>query len=109
MVQSRLTPSRRYRRAAVQHECAGTPSQRRPAPLRCFGVPWAPELFSFPVQQRVQDKYRREHLRVMPFFDGLLTGEIEALVDSFSGVPEVHHPVRGRIGASPRSGASSPT
>ena len=60
-------------------------------------MPWAPELFSFPVQQRVLDKYRREHMRLMPFFDGLLTGEIEALVDSFSGVPEVHHPVRGRI------------
>ena len=33
----------------------------------------------------------------MPFFDGLLTGEIDALVESFSGVPELHHPVRGRI------------
>jgi hypothetical protein len=31
------------------------------------------------------------------FFDGLMTGEMDALVGSFSGVPEVHHPVRGRI------------
>jgi hypothetical protein len=33
----------------------------------------------------------------VPFFDGLLTGEVDALIESFSGVPEVHHPVRGRI------------
>jgi SnoaL-like domain len=60
-------------------------------------VPWAPELFSAPALQRVRDKYRRERLRAVPFFDGLLTGEVDALVESFSGVPEVHHPVRGRI------------
>ena len=60
-------------------------------------MPWAPELFSAPVLQRVQDKYRRERLRAIPFFDGLLSGEVDALIESFSGVPEVHHPVRGRI------------
>jgi hypothetical protein len=60
-------------------------------------VPWAPELFAAPTLQRVLDKYRRERLKSVPFFDGLATGEIDALVDSFAGVPEVHHPVRGRI------------
>jgi SnoaL-like domain len=60
-------------------------------------VPWAPELFSAPALQRLRDKYRRERLREVRFFDGLMTGEIDALVESFSGVPEVHHPVRGRI------------
>jgi hypothetical protein len=60
-------------------------------------VPWAPELFSAPALQGVLDKYRRERLRSVPFFDGLVTGEIDALVESFAGVPEVHHPVRGRI------------
>jgi hypothetical protein len=60
-------------------------------------VPWAPELFTAPALQRVQDKYRRERLRSVPFFDGLLSGEVDALVESFSDVPEVHHPVRGRI------------
>jgi hypothetical protein len=60
-------------------------------------LPWAPELFSAPALQDVLDKYRREHLRSVPFFDGLLSGEIDALIESFSGVPEVHHPVRGRI------------
>jgi hypothetical protein len=60
-------------------------------------VPWQPELFSAPALQHVLDKYQRERLRSMPFFDGLLTGEVDALVASFSGVPEVHHPVRGRI------------
>jgi hypothetical protein len=60
-------------------------------------MPWAPELFSAPVLQRVLDQYRSEDLRVMPFFDGLLSGEVDALVESFSGVPEVHHPLRGRV------------
>jgi hypothetical protein len=60
-------------------------------------VPWTPELFSAPALQSVLDKYRREHLRSMPFFDGLLTGEVDALVASFSGVPELHHPVLGRV------------
>ena len=61
------------------------------------GVPWAPELFSAPALQGVLEKYRRERLRAVPFFDGLVTGEVDALIESFSGVPEVHHPVRGRI------------
>jgi hypothetical protein len=60
-------------------------------------VPFAPELFSAPALQRILDKYRHERLRSVPFFDGLMTGEIDALLESFSGVPEVHHPVRGRI------------
>jgi hypothetical protein len=60
-------------------------------------VPWAPELFSASALEGVLEKYRRERLRSVPFFDGLLSGEIDALIESFSGVPEVHHPVRGRI------------
>jgi hypothetical protein len=59
-------------------------------------MPWAPELFSAPVLQRVQEKWQRELVSV-PFFDGLLTGEFDALVGSFAGEPELHHPVRGRI------------
>ncbi len=64
-------------------------------------MPFAPELFSAPALQRVRDKYRHERLRSMPFFDGLMTGEVDALVDSFAGEPEVHHPVRGRIKGEP--------
>ena len=60
-------------------------------------MPFAPELFSAPALQRVLDKYRCERLRSLPFFDGLMTGEIDALLESFAGVPELHHPVRGRI------------
>lgn len=60
-------------------------------------MPWTPELFSVPVVQRVLDKYRRERLRSVPFFDGLRSEEIDALIGSFAGEPELHHPVRGRI------------
>jgi catechol 2,3-dioxygenase-like lactoylglutathione lyase family enzyme len=59
-------------------------------------MPWAPELFSEPVLARVEEKWGHE-LVTVPFFDGLLTGEFDALVGSFAGEPELHHPTRGRI------------
>jgi SnoaL-like domain len=58
-------------------------------------MPWAPELFSAPVLARFEE--RRGRLEGVPFFDGLMTGEIDALIGSFAGEPEVHHPVRGRV------------
>jgi SnoaL-like domain len=59
-------------------------------------MPWAPELFTAPVLARLQARRARLDEGV-PFFDGLMTGEIDALRGSFAGEPEVHHPVRGRI------------
>jgi hypothetical protein len=59
-------------------------------------MPWAPELFSAPAQQRLEEKLGHE-LAEVPFFDGLMTGELDAVVGSFAGEPELHHPVRGRI------------
>jgi hypothetical protein len=60
-------------------------------------VPWQPEYFSAPVLQRILDKRRHERLAAVPYFDGLMSGEIGPLIDSFAGTPELHHPVRGRI------------
>jgi hypothetical protein len=59
-------------------------------------MPWAPELFSEPVLIKLEEQRRLEWPSV-PYFDGLLTGEVDALVGSFAGEPEVHHPVNGRI------------
>jgi hypothetical protein len=59
-------------------------------------MPWAPELFSAPVLAGLEER-RRHRLSTVPFFDGLMTGELDALVGSFVGEPELHHPVRGRI------------
>jgi hypothetical protein len=59
-------------------------------------VPWVPELFSAPALARLEDE-RREELVAVPFFDGLLAGETEALIRSFAGEPELHHPIRGRV------------
>jgi len=64
-------------------------------------VPWIPELFSAPVLARIWDDERRRALGLVPFFAGLMTGETSALVDSFAGEPELHHPVRGRIKGAP--------
>src|ERR1700750_748069 len=55
-------------------------------------MPWVPELFSAPaVGPRV------ERVTTVPYFDGIVAGEPEALVESFVGEAELHHPVRGRI------------
>jgi hypothetical protein len=51
-------------------------------------MPWTPELFSAPVLQRVEEKWARK-LATVPFFDGLLAGELDALVGSFAGEPEL--------------------
>ncbi len=60
-------------------------------------MPWIPELFSAPVLQRILDERRHERLSAVPYFDGLMTGELDALIGSFAGEPELHHPVRGRV------------
>ena len=60
-------------------------------------MPWLPELFTAPALQRMLEKRRRDKLATVPFFDGLLAGEPDALVESFAGEPELHDPVRGRI------------
>jgi SnoaL-like domain len=60
-------------------------------------VPWVPELFTAPVLQRLVDQRRRDELAAVPYFDGLLAGEPDALVESFAGEPELHDPVRGRV------------
>jgi hypothetical protein len=59
-------------------------------------MPWLPELFSVPALERFEEKQRREVVDV-PYFDGLVAGELGALVESFAGEPQLQHPVRGRI------------
>jgi hypothetical protein len=60
-------------------------------------MPWAPELFSAPALARLEQEHRIEKLVTVPFFAGLMTGEIGALVGSFAGEPELHHPIQGRV------------
>ena len=60
-------------------------------------MPWLPELFTAPVLQQVLDQRHRDELVAVPYFDGLLVGDPDPLVESFAGVPEVYDPVRGRI------------
>jgi hypothetical protein len=60
-----------------------------------YRMPWAPELFSAPALERLREK--RHRLGTVPYFEGLMAGEPDALVKSFAGEPQLHHPVRGRI------------
>ncbi len=59
-------------------------------------MPFTPELFSASSLQRVEEKRRRK-LVAVPYFDGLMSRELDALVDSFAVTPELHDPVRGRV------------
>ncbi len=60
-------------------------------------MPFVPELFSAPVRARLEDKWQLNELVAVPYFDGLMAGEPDALVESFAGPPELHDPVRGRV------------
>jgi SnoaL-like domain len=60
-------------------------------------MPWLPELFTAPALERIWEDERRRRLALVPFFAGVMTGETGALVESFAGAPELHHPVRGRV------------
>lgn len=56
-----------------------------------------PELFSAPALDRFEEKRRGEKLIAVSYFAGLMAGEMDALISSFAGEPELHHPVRGRV------------
>jgi hypothetical protein len=60
-------------------------------------VPFVPELFSAPTLARLEGEKRQHDLVAVPFFDGLMAGEPDALVESFADVPELHDPIRGRV------------
>ena len=60
-------------------------------------MPFMPELFSAPALAQFYDKSRRDELEAVPYFDGLMAGEPDALVESFAGEPELYDPVRGRV------------
>jgi hypothetical protein len=60
-------------------------------------MPWLPELFSAPALERVRERLRRDELVTVPYYDGLMAGEPDALIKSFAGEPELYDPVRGRI------------
>jgi hypothetical protein len=60
-------------------------------------MPWLPELFSAPALAHIWEDERRRRLALVPFFAGLTTGETNALIESFAGEPQLHHPIRGRV------------
>ena len=60
-------------------------------------MPWMPELFSEPVLEGLREKWDRERLEAVPYYDGLMSGEHEALIRSFAGTPVLHDPLHGRI------------
>jgi len=62
-------------------------------------MPWLPELFSGPALERIYDRAATDARAAapVPYFDGVRSGETEALIESFAGEPELHHPVRGRV------------
>jgi hypothetical protein len=60
-------------------------------------MPWIPELFTAPALEHVLENQRRNGLSTVPYFDGLLAGEPQPLVESFAGEPRLYDPLRGRV------------
>lgn len=60
-------------------------------------MPWIPDLFSAAALARVRSQARHARLAAVPYFAGLMAGETDALIKSFTGEPELHHPIRGRV------------
>ena len=60
-------------------------------------MPWIPELFSEPVLERLREKWELARLAAVPYYDGLMSGEPQALIASFAGEPVLHDPLHGRI------------
>src|SRR4029453_5316183 len=62
-------------------------------------MPWIPELFSGPALERIFDRAAADARAAapVPYFAGVTSGETDALVGSFAGEPELHHPIRGRL------------
>jgi hypothetical protein len=62
-------------------------------------VPWLPWLFSGPALERIYDRAAADARAAapVPYFAGVTSGETDALVQSFAGEPELHHPMRGRV------------
>jgi SnoaL-like protein len=62
-------------------------------------VPWLPWLFSGPALERIYNRAAADARAAapVPYFAGLRSGETDALLQSFAGEPELHHPIRGRI------------
>src|ERR1044072_3736179 len=56
-----------------------------------------PGLYTARAMQRLLDSREREEMVAVPYFDGLIANEPDALVASFAGEPELHDPVRGRV------------
>ncbi|MDF2506146.1 MAG: hypothetical protein K0Q52_5 [Microbacterium sp.] len=60
-------------------------------------MPWFPEQFSAKFLASLQPESNGGAVAAVPYFDGVLSGDIRALVDSFAGAPELHHPTQGRV------------
>jgi SnoaL-like domain len=61
-------------------------------------MPWFPDLFSAPVLERIRSQAADARAAApVPYFAGVTSGETDALMGSFAGEPELHHPVRGRV------------
>jgi hypothetical protein len=54
-----------------------------------YRMPWVPELFSASVLERLREKWQRERLDAVTYFDGLMAEELDALEPRAPGVAGV--------------------
>lgn len=60
-------------------------------------MPWSPDFFAAEFLAERAREQPDAPLAPIRYFDGILADDVDALVRSFAGEPEVHDPVRGRI------------
>ncbi|MDJ0336098.1 nuclear transport factor 2 family protein [Salinibacterium sp. G-O1] len=60
-------------------------------------MPWDPQLFSAKFLSDVALAQETETVGAVPYFAGLLSDDPDALVRSFAGEPQLHHPSQGRV------------
>src|SRR5204862_5720475 len=98
----------RPRRRPRERPRRGDPDLPNHAQGRVAGMPWLPELFSAPVAARVVEGREHETHLELPFFAGVMTGELGALIDSFAASPRFTIPSAGASTERARSPPTSP-
>lgn len=60
-------------------------------------MPWDTQIFSAKFLSDVALAQETDTVGAVPYFDGLLSDDPDALVRSFAGEPQLHHPSQGRV------------
>ncbi len=61
-------------------------------------MPWMPEVFTAPIAEARREQYAAGANDTVPYYEGIMANQPEALVRSFAGEPRVNDPRVGHVG-----------